>query len=756
MISMDSTTVNWTVLDTLVLDYAEAEQLLDNTNENFLGNFAIRHIIERIRRLIEDGLIMEALDMIRQHAPSVLDDQRLLFRMYKQNFVELLRTGFADSGEKALQCLRTLLGPCALNAYPEAYEEFKRILLVLVYNKEDESSPVVEEWSELRRGELAATVASVLRAQLHAYDPLFSLSLRYLISTHNSYCLRQVVASPIAQMADMVLLKERDPPATPHESLLEAPKFSEGDVQALAHAVELPRQAAVDSLRYTGGDLLTAFKNELSRMKLNINLVDELVREYCIYRGLIDCSTRSMPCKGLAGSMTSNLNFSTENRMNEALNETITDIIEATTKETTMAEVDPVICQKCLAGGDCGVMMHLDYDSGCKVFVKDNESTAKSFVECSCSRNLQLDIMMEAPPIKENILVNASDESAGHSCQTTSSPCSISCNSILNELKNRASRKRIGPYISCRKWQGRQGQSRTEQLQKLPVLNLHCDHVTSTPLGDCESKEIKITIEEEMRHQELDVEKYRILLEIRGMVYEGMTSEVIEEVKQLIPGFFECHPSLLFQLKQVEFLKLVEDGDYTQALGIARADMGPLAAKHSDLLKPLKETLFALSRSQGDPPVKLTPPSMLGAALQAALSVSLGIAEPSLMKIMRTIIYAHTEWFKLQMCSDPFAELLSINALKETELSKSRSSISCSKQDSNSGISSSITGSTVRTHPSEGSTSQQLESYIDVTLFDEMAILTVMEWMALPRGDAIQLLAQYDGSVDNVFAHILS
>jgi hypothetical protein len=37
------------------------------------------------------------------------------------------------------------------------------------------------------------------------------------------------------------------------------------------------------------------------------------------------------------------------------------------------------------------------------------------------------------------------------------------------------------------------------------------------------------------------------------------------------------------------------------------------------------------------------------------------------MTIMRTTLFSHTLWFKLQLCSDPFAELLCISKLKETE-----------------------------------------------------------------------------------------
>lgn len=44
----------------------------------------------------------------------------------------------------------------------------------------------------------------------------------------------------------------------------------------------------------------------------------------------------------------------------------------------------------------------------------------------------------------------------------------------------------------------------------------------------------------------------------------------------------------------------------------------------------------------------------------------------------------------------------------------------------------------------------------DVPLFEETSILILMEFLALSRGDAVQLLVQYDGSVENVFAHLIS
>jgi len=51
-------------------------------------------------------------------------------------------------------------------------------------------------------------------------------------------------------------------------------------------------------------------------------------------------------------------------------------------------------------------------------------------------------------------------------------------------------------------------------------------------------------------------------------------------------------------------------------VSVARADLGPLAARFPDLLRPLKETLLALARPRGEPALKQTPPSVLAAALQ--------------------------------------------------------------------------------------------------------------------------------------------
>lgn len=48
-----------------------------------------------------------------------------------------------------------------------------------------------------------------------------------LCSIHKGFCFRQGIVSPISDLTERLLFEERDPPATPQESLYEAPPFDE-------------------------------------------------------------------------------------------------------------------------------------------------------------------------------------------------------------------------------------------------------------------------------------------------------------------------------------------------------------------------------------------------------------------------------------------------------------------------------------------------------------------------------------------------
>uniref|UniRef100_A0A7N2M1C6 CTLH domain-containing protein n=1 Tax=Quercus lobata TaxID=97700 RepID=A0A7N2M1C6_QUELO len=126
---MDSTPVNWEALDALVIDFAKSEKLIEDSFSSSpppppsssisSSSYHSRLIIWRIRRSLEAGDIDIAMDLLRSHAPFILDDHRLLFRLHKQKFIELLRKGTVEDRDSAIACLRTALAPCALDAYPE-------------------------------------------------------------------------------------------------------------------------------------------------------------------------------------------------------------------------------------------------------------------------------------------------------------------------------------------------------------------------------------------------------------------------------------------------------------------------------------------------------------------------------------------------------------------------------------------------------------------------------------------------------------
>ncbi|CAA0840943.1 Unknown protein [Striga hermonthica] len=694
---MDPSPVNWEALDALVVDFAKAERLIDDSPPPSSSSaYRWRRLISQIRRSLESGDIDSAIDLLRANAPALLEDHRLLFRLQKQKFIELLRKGTVEDRDSAIKCVRSSLAPCALDAYPEAYEEFKHVLLALIYDKDDPTSPVVNEWSERKRFEIAGLLSSVLRAHFLAYDPMFSMTLRYLISIHKGFCLHQGVSSPISDLTERLLLEERDPPATAQESLLEAPPFDEVDIQALAHAVELTRQGAVDSLRFAKGDLHQAFQNELCRMRLDISLLDELVHEYCIYRGIVDCRHVNS-CEG------SLVTSGTENNTGRV--EPLSSLSENCPIGTdTDMSTDNVHADSSQSNMEVLTTQHGDME------VRYPCETTRLKEDCSTSRTHQ--------PEDSKVVLGNRSRVAGE----------------------RGKRKR---------WRGRD-----EDLEfGSECLSESCKHELCTNVPGTTSFDFKKS--SLMQAVSSNADKFEIVLGIKELASEGMAAEVIEEINALDPNFFTENPTLLFQLKQVEFLKLVRAGDNSGAIQVASSHLGPLAAKDPALLKPMKETLFALLRPTEEPFGKHSSFDVLATSLQVAVCRRLGIEEPQLMKIIRATLNSHSEWFKLQMCKDQFESLMWIHSLKEIggPLLGDAAAKSCIDTGTQGSSPATVSSSNMRIQEDNSSPNQTTSSDIGC---EESAILKVMEFLALPRADAIHLLAQYNGNAETVIQQIFA
>ncbi|GJN20455.1 hypothetical protein PR202_gb07836 [Eleusine coracana subsp. coracana] len=453
------------------------------------------------------------------------------------------------------------------------------------------------QWSVKRRFELAGFLSSMLRAHLQAYDPILSMTLRYLISIHKVFCSRQGISSPISDLTERLLFEDRDPPVVPQECSLEAPPFDEVDVQALAHAVQLTRQGAVDSLKFAKGDLYQALQNELCRMNLDVSLLDQLVHEYCIYRGIVEGSSH-VHAGAAEQKCNPNIEISSVNK-------------QAANNETPLE---------------------------CEMINNDNGDYATSNI--------------------------TRDDS----------------------------------------W--------SRRLRRDNAIDMDEDTIAEKQEFEANSSDTRST----------EDQKYEIILEMRDLTQKGMASKVVEEINSIDPEFFSQNPFLLFQLKQVEFLKLVAASDHVAALKVASTHLGPLAANNHDLLKPLKETLVTLIQSSEDVFTNAVSLPVLASSLQVAMSRMLGIEEPQLMKIVRTTVHTHTEWFKLHMCKDRFENFLKINCLKEVDPSVASHNMPKAQTDDCGNGSSQITTCSSGKVPDESS-SPQVSSEVAC---DENAILKVM------------------------------
>ena len=109
---------------------------------------------------------------------------------------------------------------------------------------------------------------------------------------------------------------------------------------------------------------------------------------------------------------------------------------------------------------------------------------------------------------------------------------------------------------------------------------------------------------------------------------------------------------------------------------------------------------------------------------QVAIGRRLGIEEPQIMKIMRATLYTHNEWFKLQMCKDPFEGLLRIGSLKDVSSPLLTDAATKSNADTCTHGSSQVTISSSSRMQEDGSSPTQVSS--TEVICDENAILKVM------------------------------
>nr|GMC76763.1 CLTH domain-containing protein [Ipomoea batatas] len=189
------------------------------------------------------------------------------------------------------------------------------------------------------------------------------------------------------------------------------------------------------------------------------------------------------------------------------------------------------------------------------------------------------DVHMEASPNSsiDTVSMQSTDVEERFLCETNNhEDCSTSGTHLVVKVqKNRS--HRIAERNKRKRWRGRD--------QKLEYTS---EATVERGREEASQKLASVNI---ARSRE---DEYETLLGIKELASKGMAAEVFEEISAIDPNFFAQNPSLLFQLKQVEFLKLVSSGDHSGALKVACSYLGPLASSNAQLLKPLKETLLTL------------------------------------------------------------------------------------------------------------------------------------------------------------------
>ena len=108
-----------------------------------------RTVSERARESVLSGDVLSALRWAEHEkggSGAVLEDKRLLFKLKKQHFLELaLAADGTEDLELALRYCREDLAPLALEAYPEAYDEFKSAMFAACREIKKRNNQITED-----------------------------------------------------------------------------------------------------------------------------------------------------------------------------------------------------------------------------------------------------------------------------------------------------------------------------------------------------------------------------------------------------------------------------------------------------------------------------------------------------------------------------------------------------------------------------------------------------------------------------------
>lgn len=664
------------VLDDLVEVYMLQEELTDKASSAAAdSSLPVRRACETVRQLFKQGDVCAAQQAVPPQCQEALKDQRLIFRLKKQQIVEYLRKGTAEAQQQALECIRHDYASLAENAYPEAYGAFKHSMLLLIFDEELQVSPVKEDWSLETRSELAAMLCRTLRQIAGVYPPTLSLLLRHLLLTYQT-CRQHLGYTPSAASAEVEDLpgkllpwsKPKDPPPLPCEDPATTSNSAVGveDAQSLVTALDLTWEAASHLLRHTRGNLTAAFKDELSAYHLSEKLLDQLVWEYAAHRGLLSLSEAD-GSTGRAAPSPPSLDSASSPRAEPDRSP------GPATRVGSETSLQSAHRQRKVSFPPRADQASKQQDRDQQAAIHATVVTDKSDQPRSPSR--QTEQSRHSPHVGSSNSSRKRDAPA-HSA----SPEKQGQNSSQPSSSQRDSSVRSPPRkVPC--WKGRaphpvapaHPSSSSHQLPAAPFSSATAQNASQHMRDEDDAsscgeqpwgrrREGNCPWKLALPHRE----RYALLHRLTQMLETGQVELVLQELQtHLQPDWGQTHPALLFELHRSLYHLLLDAGSTDEALRLVRSQLTPLSQQHPQLQPKLKESMASLLPNAGISTSAQQCISLAAGLLQDALRASLGLPQPRLVDLMQMLLEAHQAWYHMQRCKDHFEALLSIDKLKK-------------------------------------------------------------------------------------------
>ena len=227
-----------------------------------------------------------------------------------------------------------------------------------------------------------------------------------------------------------------------------------------------------------------------------------------------------------------------------------------------------------------------------------------------------------------------------------------------------------------------------------------------------------------------------------GQGIRGAVADILE----LYPHFSQQQPIMFFQLKQFEFRECLNLGLSQEALAISSNDLVPIGKSHPELEPALRSTLILLAfPSQTPLPPGVNPlpqhPSSIAGPLYTLLAQKLGLVEPRILKMIKYLCCVHTEWFKQIIIPDRFEKLFKLNELKKSEgqFGESRGNHGANAHPAAAADANAV--------PQDQQPMDQDNPNDGV---DDVSVQTLMEIMGFTRDQAVSLLLENGGDLNEV------